>query len=194
MRELVLTCALALLGSGCVEVVSHFDEFDAGNPDVKISDAAMEPEAPTGQCASGERWMGTAASPLHYPGRSCLASNCHAPGSKAPFTIAGTIYPVIPVKGDHDDDDCNGINSSMMGTAVSILDESGAMEQFARLQVNNAGNFYSTKTVNMPFKVKVISQGREIAQMSTVTDGNCNSCHSKDGVAGAKGRIIPAAP
>ena len=194
MRELVLTCAFALLGSGCVEVVSHIDDFDAGNPDVKVADdVAKEAAPPMGQCASGVRWMGTAASAVHYPGRSCLASNCHAANAKMPFTIAGTVYPVHPVKGDHDDDDCNGIDSSQMPSAVGIQDEMGG-DVFPRLQVNTAGNFFTTKAVPPSYRVKVYSQGREISQISAVTDGNCNSCHSKDGVAGAKGRIIPQPP
>ena len=187
MRELVLTCALSLLGSGCVEVISHVDEFDAGNPDVKSTDVVAEEAPPMGQCTSGVRWMGMNPSPAHNPGRTCMASGCHSANSKAPFTIAGTVYPL---KGDHDDDDCNGIDGA---SGVSITDEAG-MELFPRLQVNSAGNFYTTKSIPGTFRVKLFSQGREIAQMSTVSDGNCNSCHSKDGVAGAKGRIVPPPP
>jgi hypothetical protein len=183
-----------MLGSGCVEVISHRDEFDAG-PDVAIRDVtAGEPEAASGACQSGVRWSGNDPSALHFPGRPCMGSGCHSDKSKTPMTIGGTIYPL---KGDHDDDNCNGLNSSMVGAAVAILDGPMGAElpSFGgRLQVNTAGNFYSAKALPPSFHVKVISGGRDAFQLSAVTDGNCNSCHTKDGVAGAKGRIVPETP
>jgi hypothetical protein len=189
MRELVLTCALTLLGSGCVEVVSHRDDFDAG-PDIVVRDTTGEAEASLGQCTSGVRWMGGNDSAVHNPGRPCMGSGCHSATSKTPMTIAGTVYPFM---GDHDDDNCNGINASMMGAAIGILDDNGN-DMGQRIQVNNAGNFYAKRDLPPSFKVRLYSQGRDIAQMSPITDGNCNSCHTKDGVAGAKGRIVPAPP
>jgi hypothetical protein len=44
------------------------------------------------------------------------------------------------------------------------------------------------------YKVKLISQGREIAMVAPVTDGNCNYCHSAEGLSMAKGRMYPAPP
>jgi hypothetical protein len=192
MRELVLTCVLALVGSGCVEVVSHRDDFDAG-PDIVIRDSTGEPEASGGACQSGVRWTGNDTSALHFPGRPCMGSGCHSATSKIPMTIGGTVYPL---KGEHDDDNCNGLNSTQVGAAVAPTDGPGAMatELIGRVQVNPAGNFYSNKALPPSFYVLLHSQSRVALHLSAVTDGNCNSCHTKDGVAGAKGRIVPEPP
>lgn len=188
MRELVLTCAMAILGSGCVDVVSHIDEFDSG-PDVKLTDGPREAETSGGQCVSGQHWTGgTTPSGLHYPGRPCMGSGCHTSSSKTQFTMAGTVYPL---KGDHDENDCNGIDGA--GVAVVPTDDM-AMEFAGRLQLNPAGNFTSNKPLPPSFHVKVVALGREAAQVSAVMDGNCNYCHTPEGLMGAKGRILPLAP
>jgi hypothetical protein len=193
MRELVLMCAVAMLGAGCVEVVPHVDEYDAGTPDVKPSDASGEPEASIGQCTSGKVWTGgNTPSPNHYPGTSCMGSSCHTSSSKTAITIGGTIYPL---KGEHDDDNCNGLDSSMTPAAIAILDDSGMNELIPRLQINTVGNFFTTsKALPSSFRVKVISQGREAVMKDPVTNGDCNYCHRKEDFQMTKGRIVPAAP
>src|SRR5215212_6529497 len=192
MRELVLTCALAILGSGCVEVISHRDEFDAG-PDIVISDGPMEAEASGGQCTSGQRWTlaMNSPSPLMTPARPCLGPGCHTSSSKTQFTMAGTVYPL---KGEHDVDDCNGIDGQ--GVAVVPMDDMGN-ELIGRIQLNSVGNFTTNKALPSSYKVKVIRGGAEAIMKAAVTDplgGNCNYCHTRDDYMGAKGRIVPLAP
>jgi hypothetical protein len=190
MRELVLTCAFAMLGAGCVEVVSHRDEFDAG-PDIVMTDATAEPEVNLGQCVSGVRWGGGTPSQVHNPGKACLASGCHSPTSKTPMTLGGTVYPL---KGEHDDDDCYGIDPTMGGVGVEILDMDGMSLNIPRLQVNGSGNFYTAKALPPAYRVVVHSGGRQARQMTTVSNGDCNYCHRKEDFMGAKGRIVPAPP
>jgi hypothetical protein len=188
MRKLVLSCVMALLGSGCVEVISHVDDFDAG-PDVKPFDATGEPEASSGgPCMSGVRWNGS-NNDLMNPGVPCMGSGCHTSSSKSPLTLAGTVYPP---NGRRDENNCNGINGS--GVAVAIMDENG-VEVGGRLQVNAAGNFYTNRMLPPSYKVKVISMGREAVMEAPVTDGNCNYCHTSDpAFMMAKGRIAPKEP
>ncbi|HUR56288.1 MAG TPA: hypothetical protein VM029_01165 [Opitutaceae bacterium] len=186
MRELVLTCVCAVLGSGCVEVISHRDEYDAG-PDIVIRDGTGEAEASGGACQTGQRWTGgNTPSAVHFPGRACLASGCHTPNSKVPFTLAGTVYPV---KGDHDENDCNGIDGT--GTAV-VPFEDGTNVEYGRIQLNSVGNFTSTNKMLPPsYKVKVIRGGADFVMKAPVTNGDCNYCHTPEDYMGAKGRIIP---
>jgi hypothetical protein len=191
MRELVLTCALAILGSGCVSVVSHIDEFDAGTAE-KPSDASKEAEVVnTAVCSSGKFWTGgDTPSALHHPGVSCMGGGCHSATSKTPMNVAGTIYPM---NGLHDDNDCNG--SDGVGMAILLTDEAGMDLPIPRIQVNSVGNFY-TYAKNLPtnFRAQLIYMGRPIIPNVTISDGNCNYCHTDDGFKGAKGRIIPTPP
>jgi hypothetical protein len=194
MRELVLTCAMAMLGAGCVEVIPHIDEYDAGPPDVgKPSDAAGEPEVMMGPCQSGVRWTqgDTTPSQVMTPGKPCMNAGCHSTTSKTPMTLGGTLYPL---KGEHDDDNCNGLNSMMVGAAIEILDLEGNPALPNRLQINPAGNFWSSRPLPPSFKVKIHSQGRVAEKMNPVSNGDCNYCHRKEDFMGAKGRIVPAAP
>jgi mono/diheme cytochrome c family protein len=174
-------------------VISHRDEFDAG-PDVVIRDVtAGEPEAASGACQSGVRWTGNDPSAVHFPGRPCMGSGCHSATSRTPMTIGGTLYSE---KGLNDDDNCNGLNSMMVPAGVAILDGpmGGEVAAIGRLQTNSAGNFWANKALPQSFHVKVVAQSRDAFKKMPVTDGNCNSCHTKDGVAGAKGRIFPEPP
>jgi hypothetical protein len=149
-----------------------------------------EAEAP-GPCTSGVRWTGgDAPSPLMSPGRPCLGSGCHTASSPTPLTLAGTLYPL---GGEHDENDCNGLDSAMQAAAIAITDDNGN-ELFPRLQVNAAGNFWTIRTLPPSFRVKVYSQGREAAMNAPVTDGNCNDCHQATDFMGAKGRVVPKGP
>jgi hypothetical protein len=186
MRELVFTCAIAFLGSGCVQVVSHVDEYDAG-PDVKPSDGSAEAETgPVGACMSGDRWLDgiKPGFPQKTPGRGCLNTGCHSSTSKVPLTVGGTIYGAL-----HDVDDCYGVDGT--GYAVAILDEAGMdIPGFSKLFVGPSGNFYTNKALPPNFKVKVIKGGIDTAMIAPISDGNCNACHTAEGTKGAKGRII----
>ena len=180
-----------MLGSGCVQVVSHRDDFDAG-PDITVSDGPKEAEAASGQCVSGQRWTGgNMASVAMTPGRACMQGGCHTDSSPTKFTMAGTVYPL---KGEHDENDCNGIDGA--GVAVVPLDDMNN-EIIGRIQVNPVGNFSTNKALPPSYRVKVIRGGAEAFMMAPVTaplGGNCNFCHTAEDFMGAKGRIVPKAP
>lgn len=100
--------------------------------------------------------------------------------------MAGTIYP-----GRHDADDCNGVDG--LGIAVAFFADDGS-EIAPRLQLNNVGNFFGTRTMPARYRVKVISQGRESTMQEPVTNGDCNFCHTAAGTLGASGRLTKPQP
>jgi len=181
---------MAILGSGCVSVVSHYDEYDAGVPP-PVSDAKSEVEAVvSGPCASGVRWNSTMPpSDKMNPGVPCWgAGGCHTPSSKTVLTAAGTIYPL---NGLHDENNCYGLDSTMTGAAIAIFDVDTGNEILPRLQMNPAGNFWTTRPMPAKYMVKLFSNSKIVEMIAPVTDGNCNYCHSAEGIMMAKGRIIP---
>jgi len=195
MRELVLISAMAMLGAGCVEVIPHIQDYDAG-PDITIIDVSGEPDVPIGKCMSGRRWTGSKGSDLMNPGVPCMGPGCHSPTSKAPIvpmTMGGTIYAL---GGERDDNDCNGIDGA--GMAVAVWDEGMTMEVIPRVQVNSVGNFYTSRGLPDTYKVEVIQQGRKAPMTGVINGkmngGDCNYCHSAADFMGAKGRIVPARP
>ena len=194
MRELVLMSAMALLGAGCVEVIPHIQDFDAG-PDTVVADVTGEPDVMLGKCMSGRRWTGGKGTALMNPGVPCMGPGCHSPTSKSPIepmTMAGTIYPL---GGERDENDCNGIDP--VGIALAVMDDAG-MEVIPRIQLNQAGNFYTSKALPDTYKVKIIQQGREVPMIAPVNGrmngGDCNFCHQAVDYMGAKGRIVPPRP
>jgi hypothetical protein len=184
---------MAILGSGCVSVVSHIDDYDAGAPP-PISDAKSEVEAMvSGPCASGVHWNNAMPpTALMNPGVPCWgAAGCHTPGSKTILTAAGTIYPF---NAQHDENNCYGLDSTVALGAIAFMDVDTGAELFARPVTNPSGNFSTSKPLPPSYKVKLVSQNREIAMIAPVTDGNCNYCHSAEGISMAKGRMYPAPP
>ena len=133
-------------------------------------------------CTSQTHWTnGDRGSQLMHPGGTCIT--CHATNRSAPkYAVAGTIYPT-----QHEQNDCNGVNGSGSITVV-ITDATGRV--LAPIPVNNVGNFYYTGTIAGPFHVKVVSSGRENAMMDAPATGDCNSCHTPEGVNSAPGRIL----
>jgi hypothetical protein len=180
---------MAILGSGCVSVVSHFDEYDAGAP--PISDAKSEVDTSAAACTSGKYWtMGDTPSALHHPGLPCMGGGCHSTTTKTPMTFGGTIYSI---KGLHDENECDGVDG--VGGAVAVTDDMGNENTaFGRIQINSVGNFYTNKPLPPTFKVKFFYMGATASPAVTLTDGNCNYCHTQAGFKDAKGRIIPPAP
>jgi hypothetical protein len=118
------------------------------------------------------------------PGRPCV--DCHKTTS-VPLTAAGTIFVDV-----HEPDDCYGVDG--LGVAVAILGVATGTELTPRLQVNRAGNFFTSIALPSSYRVKIISGGRESTMMSPVMDGDCNACHTAVGVAGAQGRLVKPAP
>jgi hypothetical protein len=123
-------------------------------------------------CTSNVFWTGQTG-PNMDPGDTC--PSCHNS-----FQIAGTVYPTA-----HEATDCNGVTGSNL--SVVITDAKGAVQTLA---VDAVGNFYSTMAVATPFHAKVVSKTSERDMMATQTSGDCNLCHSVDGLNGAPGRIM----
>ncbi len=105
--------------------------------------------------------------PTMQPGNDCL--NCHSSGRNG-FSAAGTVYVGAA--------DTTGVS----GVTVEITDAAGKKET---LNSNSAGNFYTSASLTLPFKISVTRNGRTTTMSSNATSGGCNSCHVRGGAAGA---------
>src|SRR5689334_1870257 len=146
---------------------------DPGTPDAGTSTV----------CTSNTFWTnGDRGSASMHPGNACIT--CHATNSKAPkLTIAGTVYPTT-----HEPNDCNGVRGTGSSITVVVTDATG--KQASPIVVNSVGNFYSTTAIAAPSHVKVVSNGKESAMMESPPNGDCNSCHTQQGLNNAPGRIV----
>jgi hypothetical protein len=184
---------MALLGTGCVSVVSHVSEYDAG-PDGAASDGGDAEAGSPLKCSSGKWWTGdNTPNAGMTPGKACNTNMCHGMGSKMPFALAGTIYSL---PGSNDADNCQGVDGVGMAVVAFALDDpTNELGSPGRIPINGAGNFSTNKPLPPEFKVKVIQGGREAVMMAPIVlsrgDGDCNACHSAEGRLMAKGRITP---
>lgn len=156
----------------------------AGGSGMGVPDAGTTPDpfsvAPT--CTSGTTWKGgNEGSGSMNPGKACIS--CHqSSGGEAPaFSLAGTLYPTA-----HEPDLCNGFN----GTGGAQVVVTGADGKTVTLTPNSAGNFYSSTSVKVPYQAKVVYKGQTRAMVETQSTGDCNSCHTQNGMNGAPGRIL----
>lgn len=158
-------------------------------PDMAVPnkpDMAMGGNSPdlgvVSMCTSNVRWTkGSQGSPQMHPGAACVA--CHKNSNAAPkFTIAGTIYPTL-----HEPDDCNGIDGTKRAVQIVVTDNNGKV---ITLAPNVAGNFYSMAAIALPFRVRIVSGNKTNVMASAQSSGDCDSCHTEKGAAGAPGRII----
>ncbi len=103
--------------------------------------------------------------------------------SKA-FFFMGTVFPSV-----READLCAATVPT--DTVVEILDAQDLV-QFS-LVVNAAGNFRSRSTApgfTLPYKARVKSGGKVNAMASPQMDGDCNACHTVNGLNGAPGRVF----
>jgi mono/diheme cytochrome c family protein len=152
---------------------------DAGPPD----DAGMPPVTTFNDppvCSSNLTWLfGDSLGEFMHPGRACDA--CHAmKGGKAPIlSIAGTVFPT-----GHEPDDC--VSSAVGASTIEITDKNGVVTS---LKPNLSGNFTSKAVIALPYTAKLTFNGQTRAMIAPQTSGDCNSCHTPDGLNGAPGRI-----
>jgi MYXO-CTERM domain-containing protein len=127
-------------------------------------------------CSTGLMWTGgEAGSPLMNPGKACI--DCHAGDEGPGFTFAGTVF-----KSRSEADTCFGEPD----VAVIVT---GADGKSIRMEPNEAGNFYTSLEVALPYQAMIV-RGEEQEIMSTPqTSGDCNSCHTESGANGAPGRV-----
>jgi hypothetical protein len=144
-------------------------------------------DVPESVCRSGEIWTySDKDSPLMNPGRSCV--QCHAetddPEHAPPYTVAGTV-----MHAQHEDDDCRGV----AGLTVILTDADG---KDWTMPGNRAGNFWlePEAEIAMPYTARIVdADGRERVKREPVSEGDCASCHTRDGANGAAGRLLAPA-
>ncbi len=129
-------------------------------------------------CTSGEHWLG-GASDLMHPGMACLT--CHQGNEGPDVAAAGTVYPT-----PHEPDDCHGA-SDETGATVVITGSDGVEHV---IPINPAGNFLLEASLALPYRAKVVHQGRERVMIQQQQSGDCNACHTESGAKGAPGRIF----
>lgn len=141
-------------------------------------DAGPDPFAGPSVCSSGQYWNGGENSRM-APGRACVA--CHAQEGEGPmYSIAGTVFPT-----GHEPDDCKAPGAA--DAVVVITDKNG---KSISLPVNSVGNFTYEGYVATPYTAKVVFNGGERLMFKAQTNGDCNTCHTKNGTQGAPGRIL----
>lgn len=163
---------------------------DSGSPVVDAGGPSFDPDA---GCVSGTTWTrGNRGSTQMNPGMACIT--CHTTMRDGPiYSVAGTAYYA-----PRESDLCNGYSGnppgSLQGIAtVHIVD---AMGVELRLTPNGVGNFYSTRALTFPLQtVEVIGPTGVIRAMgSPAPNGDCNSCHTREGTntptGQAPGRVV----
>ncbi len=144
-----------------------------------------EPQpAPELVCSSGTRWTEDRdeGSSRMNPGLACIS--CHQREGDGPrFTAAGTLFPTF-----REPDLCNGADGTRTyaGAVVEIID---ANDVSHTLSVNQAGNFSTQARLTMPIRARVHYQGEVREMFTPQNSGDCNSCHTVDGMNGAPGRV-----
>lgn len=103
----------------------------------------------------------------HKAGQNCMI--CHVSGGDGEgwFTVAGTVYE-------------NGLTSVLPNATVKLYaDSNGAGELVATIEVDEKGNFYTTKVVNFGTGLFTLVEGNTTTKnmYSSITSGKCNSCH-----------------
>lgn len=172
--------------------IAVFERWANGGTPTSMADCKGPPGPFDGPpvCTSGMTWPGGEGAPVMHPGFACIT--CHAQsggsamssvvparhGEPPQLTIAGTVYPT-----GHEPNDCDGATTA----AVEIADANGAVTQ---LPVNAAGNFLTTSPIAFPIHVAVVANGKRRAMVSSPPLGDCNHCHTQDGINGAPGRIV----
>jgi len=177
MRQAVMAAAAVLAACGGTSPGNGFVTAPAGTT-----------------CASGLVYQGNAESPEMNPGMAC--KSCHAgenfqnqnPGGlSSPENVRffmGTAYASY-----READGCKSANVPA-DAKVEILDASDVVQ--VTMTVNAAGNFFSSKSTagfTLPYKARIVANGKTMAMATPQMDGDCNTCHTDSGRNGAPGRI-----
>jgi len=153
--------------------------IDAGTPQGTAcsGNPGNDPLNTPAQCSSNQKTSycsneGCAGLQMN-PGIPC--GNCH--GS----WVAGTVYPT-----GHEPDLCLGKLSDSI--TVQVTDANGKVA--TTTADPSTGNFrISSRSLTAPFKAQVSSSKGTRKMNQTAPNGNCNSCHTQNGLNGAPGRI-----
>ena len=93
-------------------------------------------------------------------GQACVS--CHSSQSPT-FKLGGTLYSAATG------------GSAVSGATVTITDANGKV---TTLVTGSSGNFYTAATIAYPAKVSVSKCPNTVAMSSTISTGDCNSCHN----------------
>ena len=96
-------------------------------------------------------------------GQACL--DCHVAGGRASsltFTAAGTLYA-----------SATG-STAVSGATVTII---GSDNKKVTIVTASDGNFYTSSAIAFPATVQVSKCPDTAAMSSSITAGDCNSCH-----------------
>ena len=160
--------------------------INAGYPSGScVGDAGVvkpDPLNTPAQCTSKKNWTGgNSGSALMNPGQACIS--CHNRGEGPSYTIAGTLFPT-----GHEPNNCYGVDANVTKGAKVVV--TGADGKTLSLTPNAAGNFFSNTQVAKPFMVKVVDgAGVERLMAGSLTNGDCNTCHTATGASNAPGRV-----
>ncbi len=161
---------------------------DAANPPQADTPAVEPPVAPPlpdplfsdPLCSTDSYWTSGKDDRMR-PGEACIS--CHTREGEGPaYTIAGTIYAT-----GHEPDDCHGVSGAGPEAVTIVITDAKGAE--LALTPNAVGNFTLRDQIALPYTAKVISTDGERIMLAPQTVGDCNACHTADGIGGAPGRI-----
>lgn len=151
--------------------------------DAGVSTPVDAGPAPT-DCPSGQFWTrGNEGSESMNPGMACRACHLASRPGRAYFFM-GTVFASLHAK-----DRC--IAPPPGGGRIEIIDSNGALAQTIDV-TSGSGNFRSgslSTTVQLPYTVRIVANGRTGRMLTPQMNGDCNSCHTEQGTNGAPGRI-----
>lgn len=128
----------------------------------------------TDKCSTGAAWTGGEGERMD-PGRACI--ECHSKGGGPRFTFAGTVMGKLT-----EEDNCIGPT----GAQVILV---GADGKAVSITTNDVGNFRTNLPLALPYRAKIVANGKTKEMTTPQTSGDCNACHTKTGANAAPGRL-----
>lgn len=128
----------------------------------------------TDKCSTGAAWTGGEGERMD-PGRACI--DCHGKEGGPRFTFAGTVMGKLT-----EEDGCVGPT----GAQVVLV---GADGKAVSITTNDVGNFRTNLTLALPYRAKIVANGKTKEMTTPQTSGDCNACHTKTGANAAPGRL-----
>lgn len=100
------------------------------------------------------------------------------------FDVMGTVFPAL-----HEQDLCAS-DAGSGGVRGEVLDAQGVTR--ASFAVNAGGNFYGDVPGGLPnpYTARVVRGAASIAMSTPQTVGDCNTCHTEQGLNGSPGRVV----
>ncbi len=170
-----------------------FDQWEMAGAPEGTCNPSMPPPQPT-DCVSNSLWQyGNAGSAGMNPGLACrachLGQNFNGQNPQGISKTSRAYYFIGTVFADaHARNLC--ISPPPAGAKIEILDKNGTV--VSTLTPNAYGNFFSSSTgttIALPYTARVTANGKSARMLTPQTSGDCNTCHTDQGLQGAPGRI-----